>query len=120
MKELLLFTIAFLFSLSVFSQEASVKTPVCDNVFDYEISETSNTEFNILINNSSNDNFTFKLFSISEGVDLVTEISSENFNEKIEFEGLDKNNVYLVQVYGISSDCRFTIGGMKGIKYENK
>lgn len=120
MKELLLFTTAFLFSLAVFSQEAPVKSPVCDNVFDYEISETSNSEFNILISISSNDNFTFKLFSIGGEVSLVNEISSENSNKKIEFDGLDKDKVYLVQVYGISNDCLFTIGGMEGIKYENK
>ncbi|MGM0582837.1 MAG: hypothetical protein ACQETL_19330 [Bacteroidota bacterium] len=120
MKKLLLFTFVILYSIPVFSQDSPAKSPVCDNVFNYEISENSNTDFNVIVTKSSNDDFTFKLYSISGEVKLINEITSDDSNQKIEFDGLDKDKIYLIQVYGTKNNCRFTIGGMEGIKYENK
>lgn len=120
MKKLLFFVFAFLLSISVFSQTSPTKNLICENVFSYEISESSGNNFDLTVSKSSNDDFTFKLFSIKEGAELISEIRSDNSSQNIEFKGLDKNDYYLVQVYGIHNDCRFTIGGMEGIKYENK
>jgi hypothetical protein len=120
MKKTLLFVFAFLISLSVFSQATPTKNLICENVFSYEVTERSDNNFDLTISKSSNDNFNFKLFSIKEGTELISEIRSDNSSQSIEFKGLDKNNFYLVQVYGLDNDCRFTIGGMEGIKYENK
>jgi len=121
MKKLLLF-IVFTFFVSVlgFSQNSPIKNSICDDVFDYEISENSTSEFNISITKSTMDNFNFKLFSIDRKEKLVDELRSNSSSNSIEFKNLNKDNVYLIQVYGINNDCRFTIGGMEGIKFENR
>lgn len=120
MKKLLFFISAFMLSTSLFSQTSPSKNLICENVFSYEVAESSENKFDITISKSSNDDFNFKLFSVKEGAELISEVRSDLSNQSIEFKGLDKDDFYLVQVYGIHNDCRFTIGGMKGIIYENK
>jgi len=111
---------AFLISGSLFSQSSPARNLICEDVFSYEVSESSEKKFDLKISKSSNEDFNFKLFSINEGTELISEIRSNNSNQSIRFEDLDKNDFYLIQVYGLQNDCRFTIGGMDGIKYENK
>jgi len=121
MKKLLLF-IVFTFFVSVlgFSQNSPIKNSVCDDVFNYEMSENSTSEFNISITKSTMDNFNFKLFSIDRKEKLIDELRSNSSSNSVEFKNLNKDNIYLIQVYGINNDCRFTIGGIEGIKFENR
>jgi hypothetical protein len=120
MKKLLLLIFTVLISYFGYSQNSPDKNLICADVFDYEILNGSDEMFTISITKSTTDDFTLKLFSIDGKESFIKEIITSSSSKSFEFKNLNRDNVYLIQVYGMRDDCRFTIGGIEGIKYENK
>jgi len=120
MKRSLLILITLVLSTSCFDALAQIKA--CDEVFEYNIVEESSMDFSIVLSNDINGSYVFKLYSILEGEKFVDEIDMRKLSSGAEiiFEGINKDEVYLIQAISTETDCRLTIGGLKGIQFLNE
>jgi hypothetical protein len=92
----------------------------CANQLSYKITEVQDGSFQIeveLVKNSSS-NFSLELFNLTDSQKLVSEKSINEAQNIIIFRNLNVKHVFLIQAK--STDCKFTLGGMDGIKVENK
>lgn len=118
-RSLLIF---FILVLSTTCLDALAQVKACDEVFEYNLVEESSLDFSIVLSSDIKGSYVFKLYSILEGEKFVDEIDMRKLSSGAEiiFEGLNKDEVYLIQAISTETDCRSTIGGMKGIQFLNE
>jgi len=105
--------------IGLWSATANAQTVVCNEDFSYQLESISETSFSLVLNETFTSAYKFQLYTVSSKTELLSEKQVQGSNEKVIYDDLLKNEIYLIQVTAVSGECRFTIGGIEGIKFVN-
>ena len=110
-------TLLLLLSVSLM---ANGQTAVCQDDFSYELKSVDSNTFLFQFSGDLKGSYELKLYDVSKKETLVGAKTFSSSSKGVVFSSLNKNSIYLIQAISKDSGCRFTIGGMEGIKFENK
>ena len=99
---------------------AIAQTSDCADQVSFKVveGEESVFEIEIKLKENSQEDFSLELYNLTDGQKLVDKKPINNSSNIISFRNLNADHVYLIQAKG--EKCTFTLGGLNGIKVENK